>query len=88
MASSVTDTGNPQQAGKKGKDKNKGLSVLVDDKLVEIKHSMSNLTGRVDDIEKRIKKLESTRDLEEFRAEMQEAVKFLASNVNEEVQAL
>jgi len=88
MASSVTDTGNPQQAGKKGKDKNKGLSVLVDDKLVEIKHSMSNLTGRVDDIEKCIEELESTGDIEEFRVKMREAVKSLASNVNEEVQAL
>jgi hypothetical protein len=32
MASSVTDAGN-QQGGKKGKDKNKDLSVLVDDRL-------------------------------------------------------
>jgi len=88
MASSVTDTGNPQQGGKKSKDKNKDLSVLVDDKLAEINHSMSNLTGKVDDMEKRIEELESTGDLEEFHAEMQEAVKSLASNVDEEVRAL
>lgn len=40
MASSVTDTGNPQQERKKGKDKNKDLSVLVNDKLEKINHSM------------------------------------------------
>ena len=72
MASSVTDAGNPQQGGKKGKDKNKDLSVLVDDKLAEINHSMSTLTGKVDDMEKRIEELESMGDIEEFRAEMQE----------------
>jgi len=64
------------------------LSILVDDKLAEINHSMSNLTARVDDMEKRIEELKSTGDLEEFRAEMQEAVKSLASNVDEEVRAL
>ena len=48
---------------------------------------MSNLTGRVDDMEKRIEELESMGDLEEFRAEMQEMVKSLASNVDEEVRA-
>jgi len=37
---------------------------------------------------KRIEELESTGDLEEFREEMQEAVKSLASNVDEEVRAL
>lgn len=88
MASSVTDTGNPQQERKKGKDKNKDLSVLVNDKLAKINHSMSDLMGRVDNMEKRIEELESTGDFEEFRAEMQEAVKSFASNVDEEVQAL
>jgi len=88
MASSVTDAGNLQQGGKKGKNKNKDLSVLIDDKLVEINHSMLDLTGRVDDMEKRIEELESTGDFEEFCAEMQEAVKSLASNVDEEVRAL
>jgi len=42
MASSVTDAGNPPHGGKKGKDKNKDLSVLVDDKLTEINTTMSN----------------------------------------------
>jgi len=70
MASSVTDVDNPQQGGKKGKDNNKDLLVLVDHKLAEINHSMSNLTGRLDDMEKRIEELESTRDFKEFRVEM------------------
>ena len=88
MASSVTDAGNPQQGGKKGKDKNKDLSVFVDSKLAKINHSMSDLMGRVDDMEKRIEELKSTMNFEEFHADMQEVVKSLASNADEEVQAL
>jgi soluble cytochrome b562 len=87
MASSVTDAGNPQQGGKKNKEK-KELASLVDDKLAEINHSVSTLTGRVEDVEKRIEELESTGDMEEFCLEMQEAVKSLASNVDDEVRAL
>ena len=49
---------------------------------------MSDLMGRVDDMEKCIEDLESTGDLKEFRMEMQKVVKSLASNVNEEVQTL
>jgi len=70
MALSVTDAGNSQQGGKKGKDKNKDWSVLVDDKLAEINHSLSDITGRADDMEKRIEELESMGNFEEFRAEM------------------
>jgi len=88
MASNATNADNPQWGGKKGKDKNKDLSVLVVDKLTEINHSMSDLMGRVDDMEKCIEDLESTGDLKEFRMEMQKVVKSLASNVNEEVQTL
>jgi len=88
MASSVTDVGNPQQGGKKDKDKNKDLSVIVHDKLAEINHSMSDLIGRVDDIEKHIEELEFAGDFEEFHREMQEVVKSLASNVSEEVQTI
>ena len=67
MALSVTDAVNPQQGGKKGKDKNKDLLVPIDDKLAEINHSMSDLTGRVDDMEKCIEELESMGDFEELR---------------------
>jgi len=54
MASSMTDAGNPQQGGKKGNDKNKDLAVLVDDKLAKVNDSIIILTGRVDEMEKRI----------------------------------
>jgi len=70
MALSVTDANNPQQGGKKSKDKNKDLSVLVDENLVEINHSMSDLTGRVDDVEKRIEELKSMGDFEELCGEV------------------
>ena len=33
------------QGGKKGKDKNKDLAVLVDERLMEINNSMATLTG-------------------------------------------
>ena len=88
MASSVTEVGNPQQGGKKGKDKNKDLAVLVDDKLTEVNNSILTLTGRVDEMEKRIEELESEGDLEELRGEMQVAVNFVVVDVNKEVQVL
>ena len=40
MALSVTDVGNTQQGGKKGKNKNKDLSALVEERLAEINNSM------------------------------------------------
>ena len=64
MASSMTNAGNPQQGGKKGKDKNNDLAVLVNDKLMEVNDSLITLTGRVDEMETRIKELESEGDLE------------------------
>ena len=64
MALSMIDAGNPQQGGKKGKDKSKELEVLVDDKLVEVNNSIVTLTGRVDEMETRIKELESEGDLD------------------------
>ena len=88
MASSVTEVGNPQQSGKKGKDKNKDLAVLVDDKLVEVNDSIITLTGRVDEMEKRIKELESERELEELCGEMQVAINSIVADVSKEVQAL
>ena len=44
--------------------------------------------GRVDDMEKRIEELTGKGDFKELCREMQEAMKSLASNVNEEVRAL
>jgi len=64
------------------------MSILADDKLAEINHSILALTARVDDMQKRIEELESTRNIEEFYAKMQEAAKSLASNADEEIQAL
>jgi len=45
MASSVTDVGN-RQGGKKGKDKNRDLAVLVDERLAEINISVATQRGR------------------------------------------
>ena len=84
----MTDGGNPQQGGKKGKDKNKDLAVLVDDKLAEVNNSIITLTGRVDEMETRIKELESEGDLEELRGEMQVAVNSVVADVNKEILAL
>jgi len=58
MASSVTDAGNPQQ-GKKSKDKNKQLLVLVDDRIAEINDSIITLTDRMYEMEKHIEEVES-----------------------------
>ena len=80
--------GNPQQGGKKSKDKNRELSVFVDDRLAEINDSIVILTGRVDEMEKRIKELESEGDVEELRGEMQVAVNSMAANVTKDFQAL
>jgi len=63
MASSVTYAVNPQ-GGKKSKDKIKDLTVLVDERLIEIANSMATLAGKVDHIEKYLDELESTRDFE------------------------
>jgi len=82
MASSVTEVGNLQQGGKKGKDKNKDLAVLVNDKLAEVNDSIITLTGRVDEIKKRIEELDSEGDLEELRGEMQVAVNSVVADVN------
>jgi len=86
-SASEASTGN-QQGGKKGKDKNKDLAVLVDDKLAEVNNSIITLTGRVDKMEKCIEELESKGDLEELREKMQVAVNFVVADVNKEVQAL
>jgi len=50
----------PQHGGNKGKDKTKATTVLVEDRLTEFTNTMSTLTGRVKDIDKRIKELQST----------------------------
>ena len=57
-STSEASTGN-QQGGKKRKDKIKDLAILVNDKLAEVNDSMITLTGRVDEMEKRIEELES-----------------------------
>ena len=60
MASSVTDAANPQQGGKKGKDKaNKDVVGLVEERLREVNAFVSTLMGRVEDMEKLIEEVES-----------------------------
>ena len=73
MASSVTDA-NPQQGGKKGKDKNKEVVALVDERLAEITNSMSTLTERVGDMDRRLEELESGEDMEGLRGEVKAAM--------------
>jgi len=70
MASSMTDAGNPQQGGKNGKDKNKDLAVLKNERLMKINNSMTTLMGMVDDMEKRLEELESMGDFKELREEV------------------
>ena len=64
------------------------MAVLVDDKLVEVNNSIISLTGRVDEMETRIKELESEGDLEELRWEMQVAMNSVVADVNGEIHAL
>ena len=80
----MTNAGNTQ-GGKKSKDKNKDLAVLVDERLAKITSSMATLTSRVDDMEKHLEKLESIRDFEELRGEVQVVINSMLANVNQEV---
>ena len=86
-SASEASTGN-QQGGKKSKNKNKELAVLIDEKVAEINDSIITLTGRVDEMEKRIEKLESEGDVEKLHGEMQVVVNSMATNVTKDVQAL
>jgi len=61
------------------------LAVLVDERLAKITSSMATLTSRVDDMEKHLEKLESIRDFEELRGEVQVAINSMLANVNQEV---
>lgn len=74
-SASESSTGN-QQGGKKGKGKgkNKNAMGLVEELLVEINSTMSALTGRVDDMDKRLEELESKGDIEKLRREMQATI--------------
>ena len=87
MVSSVTDAVNPQ-GGKKCKDKNKDLAVLVDERLVEINNSMAALMDRMDNIEKHLEELEFIRDFKVLRGEVQVAVNAMVADVNKEIHAL
>jgi len=88
VVSSVTNAGNPQQGGKKDKDKNKDIMVLVEESLIEINAIMSILTGRVEDMDKRIKELESKGDKEEPREEMRAVVNSVVVDVLIRIQIL
>lgn len=79
---------NPQQGGKKGKDKNKDVMGLIEEWLVEINATMLALTGWVDDMDKRIEELKSEGDMEEFRGEMQIAMASVMADFKKELQAL
>ena len=86
-SASEASTGNLQGA-KKGKDKNKDLTILVDDKLAEVNNSIITLTGRVDEIRDSHQGARVRGDLEELRGEMQVAVNSVVADVNGEIQAL
>jgi len=81
MASSVIDADNPQGV-KESKDNNKDLAILVDERLIKITSFMATLTGRVANMEKHFEELESIRDFEELRGEVQAAVNSMVINVN------
>jgi len=87
MVSSVTDT-DPQQGGKKGKDKTKDVMVLMEDRLTEFNSTISTLTDRVEDMNKRIEELKSIGNLDELSGEMQTTMNSVVATVNREVQAL
>ena len=73
MALSVTDA-NSQQHGNKGKDKNKVVVGLVEERLAEINNTMSTLTGKADDMDRRVEGLESEGGMEKLRGETQMAM--------------
>jgi len=86
-SASETFTGN-QQGRKNDKEKNKDLSILVNERLAEINNSMTTLMGRVDDMDKLLKEFESMGDFEELCGDEQVAVNSVVADVNKESQAL
>lgn len=66
MSSSVIESGNPQQATKKSKEKNKDLVAFLEERLAEINATIFAIMGRVEDVEKRIEELESMEDPKEL----------------------
>ena len=75
-----------QRGGKKGKDKNKDMMVLVNERLVEINTSISTLTGSIKDMDKPIEELESKGDMEELSVKMQAAMNSIVADINKEIQ--
>ena len=72
MGSSVIDVANPQQGGRKGKNKaNKVVAGLVNERLEKVHASMSTLMGGVEDMEKCIEELSFVVDTDELRWGMQ-----------------
>ena len=61
---------NPQQAAKKGKDKDKDVVVHIWERLEKNNTTMSALTGRIYGMNKCIEELESKGDIEELLREM------------------
>ena len=60
----------------------------MDERLTEINKSMTTLTGRVDDMNKFLKEMESMGDFKLLRGEVQAKVKSMVANVNNEIEAL
>jgi len=87
MASSVAYA-NPQQGGKKGKDKSKDLVGLIEERLAEINNTMSALTGRVDGMDRCIEGIESKMDMEELHGVMQAAMTCIVADFKKEFEAL
>jgi len=61
---------------------------LVDERLAEITNSMSTLTERVDDMDRRLEELESGGDMEGLRGEVKAAIIIVGDEFKRELQAL
>ena len=58
---------------------------LVEERLSEINNTVSVLTGRVDDMDRRIEELEYERDMEELYGEMQMAMTSVVADFRKEL---
>ena len=87
MISSVSKSRNLNKVViKKGKDKNKDMVSLVDERLAKINDYMATLTSSVDDMDKRIEEPKSMGEFEGLLGDMQAVVNSMIAGVNKEIQ--
>ena len=84
----MTYHANPQQGGKKGKEKAKDVMALMENRLAKLKPSMSTLMGRTEAMEKHIEELESMVDMKELCGEMQGEINSVVVNASKEIKFL